>query len=212
MSPQDNHSPRPVVGITGGIGSGKSTVARMLEEEADGRVVDADQLAREAHQKPGIQEEIQTVFGEEFVSDGSVNRKKLAEEVFEDEEKLNRLNEIIHPYVLERIQDEVTSFRENETSGPELLILDVPLLLETDLDHLCDVLLHVEVPEDVRARRLRESRNWDRDELRNREKTQMDVGLKQKKADYIIDNSRSKEATRKQLKRLLPEIINPDGS
>jgi len=198
-----------VIGLVGGIASGKTTVARMFEEEG-ARRVDADRLAGEVLQRDDVQERIRTEFGPEFVAGGTVNRSMLADVVFEDEAKMKRLNGLIHPHVIDRIQEEIETFREAE--GERVLVLDVPLLVETDLHELCDSVVFLDVPEAERKRRVAEERGWSGEELRRRESFQAELDLKRHEADYTINTDQREKRTRKRVRRILSELINPSSS
>lgn len=196
-------SDKVIVGLVGGIASGKSTVSRMIEDEGAVRV-DADQLAHEALEQPDIQEKIRTEFGDEFVSDGSVNRSLLANVVFSDQQKTKKLNGLIHPYVLNRVEKQVEAFRNQDEH--DLLVLDVPLLVETDLHELCDVIIFLNTPEELRLERVREHRGWSRDEFERREARQEDLSLKRRISDFIIDTSQQKDDVEKRVKSLLSRV------
>lgn len=191
-----------VLGLTGTIGSGKTTVARMFAE-AGVPVIDADRLAHDALAigSPAL-EEVWEVFGHHLrQSDGSLDRKALAERVFTDPRELARLTAIVHPIVRQGMLAAMESL-----AGEPLVLLDVPLLYETDGDQLCDRVAVVVVSERQRFKRLRE-RGLSEREVIGRMRHQMAQARKAARADYVIDNDGSLECTRQQIGRILSEWI-----
>lgn len=186
-----------ILGILGGVGSGKSTVARMFAGES-GVVVDADRMAREVLEEPESREPLRRWFGDEvFRPDGGIDRKAVARRVFADREELRRLEELVHPQVIRRIQALVDAHRREGPPG-QLLVLDVPLLLETPLHELCDALIFVDAPLEVRRERVQQ-RGWERGEIQAREAHQTSNEEKRQAAHCVLDNSGDPEETRRQV-------------
>ncbi|MEO6798270.1 MAG: dephospho-CoA kinase [Candidatus Dormibacter sp.] len=196
-----------VLGLTGGIGSGKSTVARMFRElGAD--VVDADLLARKVVE-PGqlALREIARAFGGQVIQpDGRLDRSKLAAIVFADPAARARLNAITHPPIRERIRQEVEARRDQ--SGT--LILDIPLLLETPRPGFLERVIVVWVDAATQIRRLTERDGLSETEARRRIAAQMPLDAKQSMADDVIDNSGTLEGTRRQVKALYQRCRAPN--
>ncbi|MEW6745762.1 MAG: dephospho-CoA kinase [Planctomycetota bacterium] len=189
-----------VVGLLGGIGSGKSTVARELGR-LGALVLDADALAREVTALPEVREEISRQFGPAVLDpDGSVNRARLADRVFADEASRRALNAIIHPRVRQRIR------RALERAGHEnptpVVVLDVPLLLESELNALVTCRIFVDTPEATRCERLRRERGWDPQELQRREATQAPLNEKRGRASYVLCNHGSLSELRREVEAL----------
>ncbi len=204
MNTENNRSnDGTVVGLLGGIASGKSTVAQMFKEHG-AAIVDADELAHEALEQPDVQEQIKTQFGEEYVSNGSVNRSLLASAVFSDVDNIKKLNALVHPYVLNRIEQRIETFRNEHESS--VLVLDVPLLVETDLHSVCDTLLFTDAPLETRIERANENRDWSADELRRREAAQEELSLKRDMADFTIDTSESLKKMRNRVSSLYSRL------
>jgi dephospho-CoA kinase len=177
------------VGLTGGIGSGKSTVAGLLAARG-AAVIDADQLAREvvAPGTPGLAEVAQA-FGDDVLSpDGSLDRKALAARVFGDEVQLARLNEIVHPRVRE-----LTHERAGQLPPDTIVVHDIPLLVEVGAAGDYDLVVVVEAPEAVRVQRLVSARGMTPAEARARIAAQADAASRQAVADVVIDNAGSYE-------------------
>jgi len=197
------HSRPPVIGLVGGVGSGKSTVARMMADEGC-RVVDADRIAHEVLGRPEVRAAVRQAFGEGvFGPDGQVDRPRLGEAVFSDPAARERLERIVHPPILDRLRAELDEARR---AGPPAVVLDAPLILEKDLAKECDCVVYIRVPAAVRYRRLREARGWSRAEAERRDASQVSLKVKQNRADYIIDNSASPEHTLEQIRQILARV------
>lgn len=192
-----------VVGLTGGIASGKSTVSKILKDKGI-TVIDADVEARLAVE-PGepAYEKIVAAFGKEILlEDGSINRAKLGAIVFNDEEKRQQLNGIVHPEVRKRmIEKRDRAIR----SGERLIVMDIPLLLESKLTHMVDKILLVYVDEETQLKRLMQRNNFSKEEALIRIRAQMPLQDKIQYSDAVIDNSGTVEETRNQLFRILRE-------
>ena len=178
---------KPIIGLTGGIGSGKSSVAHHFAMLGAG-VIDADALARDAIDRPDIRDRLVAMFGNEILApDGSPARDRIAALVFDSQEQLQRLESVIHPEVHRRR----AAMRRKFLDDPAIraVVEDVPLLMEKGLDKGCDVVIFVDCPVQTRLKRLAASRGWAPGELHRREKCQLPLGLKAQQADYVIDNS-----------------------
>jgi dephospho-CoA kinase len=175
-----------VIGLLGGIGSGKSYIANRLRELGPGRVVDADTLAHRALDNCARDGRVAEDLGPQYVNeDGTANRAALAEDVFENPALLRSLERMVHPQVLVWIQEAIQKHRGRE--GPPLLILDIPLLIEVGLDRRCDALWYIEVPEALRLERAGR-RGLTPADIRRRELSQSPLSRKRKRAHLIIDN------------------------
>lgn len=192
-----------VVGLTGGIASGKSTVANMFKEMGI-EVIDADIEARKAVEiGEAAYEQIVTYFGEGILSDDhTINRSKLAEIIFNDSVKRQKLNEIVHPDVRRRMNEkkETAIFR-----GDQVVVLDIPLLFESGLKHMVDVVLLVYVEKDVQLQRLMDRNLLTKEEALARIQSQMPIEDKRKLADKVINNNGTIDDTKKQLIELLTD-------
>lgn len=182
-----------VIGLTGGIASGKSTVAGMLAAKG-AWIVDADQLARRVV-GPGSTalSEIAQTFGPEVIAaDGTLDRRRLAELVFADESARQRLNSIVHPGVLELSQAEI---REAQSAGAGIIVYDVPLLFETGRQAEFEGTLLVWVEAQTQLLRLRLRSELSEAEAEARIASQMPLERKRELADWVIDNSGTLEGT-----------------
>jgi dephospho-CoA kinase len=176
-----------VIGVTGGVGTGKSTVTRMLCE-LGAATIDADQLAHDAILPHGpAYAGLVAAFGQAILqSDGSVSRHKLAQLAFGSEDAMRRLNAIVHPPVIESISARVT---ELAALGRQVVVLDVPLLHESGLDRSCDEVWVVKAWPSVRRRRLLARNGPAADQMIGREAWQMPMAAKVARADVVIDTS-----------------------
>lgn len=194
------------VGLTGSIAVGKSFVASVFTELGC-HVLDADQTAREVVM-PGTRglTALTDAFGKEILNpDGTLNRQELGAVVFGDEEKRQRLNQILHPFIIAR-QDEI--LREWETKDPEGIgIVDAALMIESGGYRRFDKLIVVHCRPEVQLERLMLRNNLSRDEAQRRIDSQMPQEEKQKFADYLIDTSDGFEPTRAQTIKVFDELV-----
>jgi dephospho-CoA kinase len=190
--------PPLVVGLSGGVGSGKSTVARMLAREG-ARVIDADALGHRVLEIPGMRRALAREFGAEILkADGSVDRPRLGREAFRDRRSVERLNRTVHPEILKRIRTELRKARG-------WTVLDAALLHETGIVSLCDRVIFVEAPLGLRRERAKE-RGWSGRELSRRERLQGPLRDKRKYADFVVDASGSLARTAAQVRRIVREL------
>ena len=189
-----------VLGLTGGVGMGKSTAARLLKKVGL-PVVDSDDLTREAVQ-PGTEglAEIADEFGEEFLkADGSLDRDKMASTVFQDEAARKRLEAIIHPRVRTVWEKQIDQWREQKRP---VGVVVIPLLFEVDLQDSFDAVLCVACTANTQRARLRE-RNWDDAQITARIAAQMDIAQKMDLADHVLWNEGAPELLMDQMKEIL---------
>ncbi|MDD5439494.1 MAG: dephospho-CoA kinase [Candidatus Omnitrophica bacterium] len=169
-----------LIGVTGSMGSGKTTVARILEK-AGAVVIDADVLAQKAIAKPPVRKAIARCFGNDVVTGTLIDRRKLAEKVYNDRKSLDRLCRIVHPPVLKAIADEIRRLKRR------LVVVDAPLLIESGLHKKMDKVIVVHVPQKTAVRRCLK-RGFTADDVKRRMRFQMPFSRKKKYADFIIDN------------------------
>lgn len=192
------------IGLTGGVGSGKSTVSSYMHELGI-PVIDGDKLAREAV-IPGSRamDQIRKAFGPSiFLPDGRLDRLKMGEIVFNDEEKRQKLNGIIHPYIWLRTQEELVR-AQNERKA--VVVLDMPLLLEISWQLRVEEVWIVEVPLEVQISRVISRDGFTREQVLERIHKQMPTANKVNYADVVIDNSHSVEDTRRQVREALKHV------
>ena len=192
------------VGLTGGIGSGKSTVARMLADEGF-PVVDADQIAREI-MEPGspVLAQVAEVFGEDLIDDtGALNRAELAKRVFSSTEQTEKLNALTHPAIR---AESNRRFDEAEKAGARAVIYDMPLLVDLGLHHDMDMTVVVDVDVDERVRRLVDKRGLTEADARARIAQQVDDDTRRAAADIVVDNNGPLEALAAQVEKVVRMI------
>ncbi|OGP89740.1 MAG: dephospho-CoA kinase [Deltaproteobacteria bacterium RBG_16_48_10] len=194
-----------IVGLTGGIASGKSTVSNVLREEG-AYLIDADQIAREIVRPhtPTWQELIKT-FGEDILQkDGSIQRKKLAAIVFSNPEKRSLLNQLLHPRIREETQRRLKVIGQSDPEA--IVVVDAALLVETGDYREMDRLIVVHSTEALQMERLREREGVSPEEAQRMVSAQMPLEEKLKVADFVIRNEGSLEETRRKAKEVFQEL------
>lgn len=192
-----------IIGLTGGIGSGKSTVAQLFVEEGF-PLIDADVIAREvvAAGQPALQE-LADVFGADILEpSGELNRQLLAQRAFVDRETTDKLNAITHPRIQQRTQELFDEYRAKDV---EAVIYDMPLLVDNGLDRAMDWVIVVDVAADERVRRVVEYRGLDEEDAQRRVKAQIPDGLRLAAADSVIDNNAAIENLKPQVDQLISD-------
>ncbi|MDQ0286256.1 dephospho-CoA kinase [Desulfofundulus luciae] len=195
-----------IAGLTGGIATGKSTVARLFQE-LGAHVIDFDVLAHKV-MRPGLKawEEIVRFFGVEILNpDQTINRKKLGRLVFDDPEKLARLNRIVHPAVFKEDQKITAEILAGNPGA--VIIKEIPLLIEVGAGHLVDKIIVVYASPEVQLQRLL-ARGLDRDEALKRINAQAPLGEKMKWADFVIYNDGNLEETRRQVEEVYQQLVS----
>ena len=194
-----------VYGLTGGIGSGKSTASRLLAEKG-AIVLDADLIAREVV-SPGAPAlaDIREAFGPEAIlPSGELNREKVGEIVFADPEKRRVLEGMTHPRIMQRFAEKISEAAE---AGAEMVILDVPLLYETgNLVGAVEKIIVVYAPREVQKERVMARDGLSPEQVDHRLDAQMDIEEKKVRADYVLDNSGDLDALKAQIDRLWPDL------
>jgi dephospho-CoA kinase len=196
----------PIIGIAGGIGSGKSFVARLFGEFGCA-VIDSDAQVRDAYRDPVVLQNLRQWWGDAvFDATGAVNRSAVAREVFDDPAQRRRLEELIHPMVARARDAAMRAVVEEAESGsapqPLAFVWDTPLLFEAGLRGACDAVVFIDAPYDIRLRRVRRARGWGADELARRENLQWPLDRKKQLSDDVLTNTA--EAT--------PDGVSPEGA
>ncbi|MGZ9583210.1 dephospho-CoA kinase [Paenibacillus marinisediminis] len=195
------------LGLTGGIASGKSTVSAMFVSEG-ALLIDADQIAREIvlPGSPALTL-IAERFGEDMLlQDGSLNRKRLGEVVFRDEQERKALEQITHPAIRKRMLALMDQYAVEQPD--KLVIADIPLLYESGMEGMFDAVIVVYVPRAVQLKRLMERDGLTVEQAEQRLHAQMDIEDKRTKADYVIQNETDVEITRQQVQQLIRRLKN----
>ncbi|MGM7636428.1 dephospho-CoA kinase [Bacillus sp. Hm123] len=190
-----------IIGLTGGIASGKSTVSQMLKEKGFA-IVDADVAAR-AVVEPGQQALTQIIetFGKAILQeDGSLDRLKLGERIFNNEVERKKLNSIVHPAVRQFMLAEKEAAIE---AGKKTIIMDIPLLFESQLTWMVEKVIVVYVNEDTQLHRLMARNDFDEATAKSRIASQLSLSDKAAQADVVINNNGTMEETKEQLEQIL---------
>jgi len=202
---RERDAPRMVVvGLTGGIGSGKSTVAALFKRFG-AIVIDADQVAHELVE-PGrpLFEAVVSTFGREIIgADGHIDRRRLGALVFADPEVRGRLEALLHPAIIEECERRIRSAEDSEAT---VCLVDAALLIESGWHARCDAVILVEAGEAVRLARLVRSRGLSRDDAMLRIRTQMPQQEKRRHAHYIIENDGSLQETARQVRAVWEQL------
>ena len=194
-----------VVGLTGGIASGKSFVAELLTG-LGAAVVDADIVYHELLSRDELRKKISDEFGDDFFfPDGTLNRKKLGKLVFSDKSALKRLNAITHPVVRAELFARLKAFQEQKPA-PLVAVVVVPLLYEVGWDEHVEAVIVVTVDEKTQIERLMNRNGWSRDEALARIGSQMPLAEKVKRADYVINNSGQRDETKELVKDIYERL------
>ncbi len=192
-----------ILGLVGGIGSGKSTVAALLAE-LGAEVIDADRITGECLMEPAIRRQIEEKFGKDvFGKNGRLDRQALADIVFASAPAREALHRIIHPRIRERMRSELDAIRDRRPEG--LVVIDAPLLLESEFRNVCDEIVMVRTPGSSRLERTA-ARGWSDDDLKRRESFQTSLEEKERASDRIIDNAGSMEDLKSKITALFEEM------
>lgn len=194
-----------VVGVLGGVGSGKSTAARILAEELPATHLDADAEVTRLFADPGLLASLAEQFGPTILdSQGQLDREVLGKRVFGDEKARKQLEGVLHPAVRRSLWEGLE--RAEQVAAAAWVVLDVPLLLENGLSKACDTLLYVAVPDALRCARACARHGWDEETWRAREAAQISVSEKEAAADAILSNAGGVDDLRIAVRDLLPVL------
>ena len=187
-----------IIGLTGGIATGKSTVSKTLQD-LNITVIDADKIAHNVLKREDVKQQIVNKFSHSVLDpDGNINRKKLGQIVFDDKKKLKELEEITHPKILDIIKGKIDNYDKQE-----LIVLDAPLLFETSLDDIVDESWVVYTSQETQIKRLKNRDGLNREEALKRIEAQMPLAKKKQKADILIEN----EGSIKELKDKINKLV-----
>jgi len=197
-----------IIGLTGGIATGKSTVVEILRRKG-AFIIDADQLAREVVEpnQPAWQEIVKWLGDSILQPDRSLDRVKMADLVFGDPQKLKILNSIIHPRVGARILERTKEIEQKEPDA--VIVYDIPLLIEAGMQEMADLILLVYAPRELQLKRLEERDGLNPEEAELRLAAQLAIDEKRKYAHQVIDNSGSLAETEKQVDRFWSNLEPP---
>ena len=195
-----------IIGLTGGIACGKSTLAAMFQD-LGAAVIDADEISRNLTAPGGeALRSLRETFGDfVFYPDGTLNRSTLSAIVFDNAEALQRLNATLHPLIERRLRQELETCRK---MGALVVVLDVPLLFETGLDSLAEAVVCAVSPEETQIRRLRERSGLNREQAQSRMRSQLPLEEKVARSQYVIDTDRPLDQLRADVQKLYEAWLN----
>ncbi len=195
-----------VIGVTGGIGTGKSTVAAMFKQ-LGATVIDADAIAHRVMEPKRLAwRAIVNTFGQEVLNDDeTINRARLAATVFHDPARRKQLEEIVHPRILREIRQQIGRLRKQRKV--HLVVLDVPLLVEAGMEEEVDALVVVTAPPEVQRQRLNTKHSWSEEEIDARIAAQWKLSAKVALADFVVNNADGVDATRTQVKQIWNQVL-----
>ena len=204
-----------MIGLVGGVGCGKSHLARLLHEKYPIEIVEGDMAGHQVLNEPPVKERLREAFGEGvFTSGGEVNRTQISRLVFGSEPQKQaarkKLEQIVHPRISEILARQVALARSRP--DVEAVILDAAILLEAGWRHICDAVVFIDTPLEKRVERVTNSRGWSRDELRLREESQFPLERKRKEADHVVDNSGDVQVALSQLETVYSRVVGPHRS
>jgi dephospho-CoA kinase len=192
---------KPILGLIGGIGSGKSLVAEEFAKHG-GYLISGDSLGHEALAQEDIRVKIIERWGRELLDEqGRILRRKLGTIVFADGKELRALEALVFPFIEMRIREEIA-----RAGAAPFIILDAAVMMESGWDRHFDKIVFVDAPEVIRLRRLWEQRGWTEAEVKARDQSQLPVEDKRRRADYVIDNAGPPEQMAPQVIRILEEL------
>lgn len=196
---------KPIIGVTGGIASGKSFVSRTFAE-LGALVIDADALVHEQYERPEVIETVRGWWGNRVLdSGGKVRRGEIAAIVFDSPRELKRLEDYLYP----RLRKARTKLIEKAFADPAVcaVVLDTPKLFEAGVEKECDATVFVDADRDTRLARVAETRGWSAEELDRREKRQMSLDRKRALADYTVVNHSGTDDLREQVRQVLASVL-----
>lgn len=195
-----------VIGLMGGVGSGKSTVANILKEEYHAHLLLTDDIARELCKKgKACYQPIVDSFGTEILdAEGEINRKKLAAIVFDDKVKLEKLNSITHPLVKQEVLEQIQRIRSQEDNP--WIIIETALLITAGYRQLCDQVWYISVAPDIRQKRLQESRGYSKEKTEAILNNQMSELEYSDNSDFVLYNNKDRDFLLEQIKKKMKNI------
>lgn len=202
----------PVIGLVGGIGSGKSSVAAWLAARRNVAVLDGDEAGHRVLARPDVKQQLRKQFGDSiFDEQGAVNRGALAKMVFgptpEQRQARTRLERIVHPAIRELLSERINEFRNSH--HVEAVLLDAAVLFEAGWNDLCDAVVFIDAPDSDRLKRVVQSRGWTEKALGDREASQLSLDVKRSKSTETVENRGDVSNAGGRLEQILNGIAKP---
>jgi len=193
------------IGLTGGFGTGKTTVAKMFAK-LGAKIIDADKINHALIHKGGACfKNVVRSFGKGILSRGDLDRDKLGVVVFNDPGKLQKLCRLAHPAIIREVKRRISTYKRNKNHF--LIIVDAPLLIETGLEEICDILVVVKASREVQVRRLKRRMPIEEKDIKKRIRAQMPLREKTRLADIVIDNNGTLTKTKKEVKEIWQKLL-----
>jgi dephospho-CoA kinase len=194
-----------VIGLIGGIGSGKSRVAAELARHG-GKIISGDALGHEALQDPDIKAAVTGRWGKEILDPaGTIDRRRLGKIVFANAKERQELEKLAFPYIERRIREEIDKARDEKQAA--FIVLDAAVMLEAGWNGFCNRLVYIRVPRDIRVKRLTEQRGFKEEDVIARENAQWPEPEKEKRADFVLDNTGSPEELARNVHDLVKKVV-----
>ena len=195
-----------LIGITGGIASGKTEVAKIFQK-LGAKILSGDEIGKDVVEKnPQLLKKLVKIFGDEILdSKKRLNRKKLGEIAFSSPSLTKKLNSIVHPFLLKNLKEKIKSLKKKGYKKP--VVIDAALIVEWELQNELDYLIFVDCPEEKRIKRLTQHKGYSKKEAEGRIKAQLPESKKRKLADFIIENEGNISELRKSARTLWEEIV-----
>ncbi|MCE5327405.1 MAG: dephospho-CoA kinase [Planctomycetaceae bacterium] len=204
-----NGTSKPVIGILGGVGAGKSTVAATLNRLGC-PVVDADVLGHQMLDEPEVRGEVTAALGAGALdAQGRIDRRKVAEIVFNNPQALAALNAVMHPRMRRRLEDLIAAAGADE--GAPAVVLDAAIMVETGWNSLCTAMIFVEADPETRSRRAASARGWDQAMWKRREDSQISLDIKRSMCQYSVYNCSSETDLEQQVREVFTRITHAKG-
>ncbi len=210
---ESSASPRssiPVIGIVGGVGSGKSRLTEWLARRRSIEIIDGDKLGHQVLTDATVKQKLQGAFGAEVFEEGEVDRALLGQRVFGNSpqqiEARRKLEVISHPEISRLIQRQIEEIRSS--GNCEAIFLDAAVMFEAGWDRFCDKIVFVDTLLETRLKRVASQRKWNRERLQQREASQWSTERKKKAADYNLDNEQPLDQAGQNLEQILDEILS----
>lgn len=194
----------PIIGLTGGIGSGKSAIALVFKEHGC-VIANADENVKAVLRDSEVRDQLVQWWGSQILDiEGHVNRSVLADIVFQDPNARKMLEALVHPRARQMQEAQFS----NAPQGTRGLVIDAPLLLEVKLDALCEIVVFIDASREIRLGRVQNTRGWTEEELRRREEAQLPLDTKRNRADYVLINEGALDEAHDQVQQILQDINN----
>lgn len=194
-----------IIGLTGNYGMGKSIVSRMFKD-IGAETIDTDEIVRDLLGDKEIQDKIKNSFGDEVVQGDKLDKKLLSDMVFENPSLRISLEDILHPVVFKKVEEDITEIAAGEKGEPLIVVVEAPVIFERGYQNRFDIIITVFTSEDTAIKRLQE-KGVSEYEAKRRLKTQFPSEMKASKSDFSIDNNGSRDDTKKQVEAIYEALI-----